>query len=48
MTDIGSGFNSNMKKTRKVKAEIVKATDDFWKNDVDNDNGDSKQKAKPT
>ena len=48
MADIGSGFNSNVKKTRKVQAEIVKATDDFWKNDVDKDNGDCKQKPKTT
>ena len=48
MADIGSGFNSNVKKMRKVQAEIVKATDDFWKNDNYEDHGDSKQKAKPT
>ena len=41
MTAIGSGFYDNVKKMRKVKAAIAQATDDFWKNDEDGNEGEN-------
>jgi len=48
MADIGSGFNNNVKQMRDIRTAIAQATDDYWKKDDYEDNGDSKQKAKPT